>query len=685
MNFAFFTALALFLAAMPEMITGGDSKGAPWMVRKTKPTTESTSTLETTVSPSAANLETSSTIYRTKKHKATKSPKPTAAALETTELPSSTPLLVQESSSLAPSIESSAATEPGSTPQVVQESSSLAPAIESSAATEAGSPSTPQLNQESSSLPPSTEAPIVESSAASSAAPEIESTSEEPAAETTMSAGVESSPKQAATDQPAQSKLQTQAPTLPPIDFDCRRKDDGYYANPKDKCSSFYYACVGGLGRKLDCGSSDLVWEPDTSICERRQDSFRCTGTRKTTVPTTPRRPPPPPVKLPIDCSKLDDGWYPDPQKKCSHTFYSCSNRLGSKFECPGHMYFDVDSKGCEAFQDVVACAGKKPPTTKKPSTPAGTTVKIPVNCLDKPSGQYPDPEKKCSQIYYVCSNGDGLKRSCPGGLYYHPKKGFCDYFDEIFACTGRTKPATKPTAAPIPSQASLPSNEFNCTGKKDGTFTPENKKCSQHYFRCVAHVAYKLNCPQDLYYDVDNDLCDHWLNLFVCSGKKPTSPLPVTTLQPKPTEKLPIDCNKYDDGDFADPEKKCSRVYYTCSNNVGSRRLCPEKTVFDKDLSICDIRDNVPACTGKPRPPITTKTTSKPLPSTKEPYNCEKRNDGNFAAGKCINYYWSCVGGSPARADCPHGTYYDAEIDECGYKHEIPSCGGVRPTTQKP
>jgi hypothetical protein len=390
---------------------------------------------------------------------------------------------------------------------------------------------------------------------------------------------------------------------------------------------------------------------------------------------------------LPIDCTKKDDGWYADPQKKCSHVFYSCSNRIGSRFECPGKMYFDIDLKVCQAFQDVVACAGKKPPTTKRIQTTTAprVTEKLPINCMDKSSGNYADPSKKCSQIYYVCSNGDGFKRSCPDGLYYDAKKMLCDYYEEIFACVGRSKPATKPTRAPHPSVASLLSSEYKCAGKADGSYMPEGKKCADFYFRCVGGATYKLKCPDGLYYDLENDLCDRWINLFVCSGKKPTSPLPTTTTMPKPTEKLPIDCSKLDDGDYPDPEKKCSAVYYTCSNYMGARRLCPENTMFDKELGICDSQANVPACSGKPRPASTLPPTVILRVTPKLPYNCEKRTDGNYAAGKCVDYYWSCVGGSTIRASCPQSTYYDSEMDECGYKNEIPACGGVRPTTEKP
>jgi hypothetical protein len=531
---------------------------------------------------------------------------------------------------------------------------------------------------------PTTAAPLIESTSA----PLVVETTIKRDAETTM---VQTTMGSAITEGSPMTKAPpkvTPGPTLPPVDFDCRNKDDGYYADPKNKCSSKWYACVGGLARRLECSSSDLVWEPDTNACERRQDSFRCTGIRKTTLPTTPRRPPPPPVKLPIDCSKSDDGWFPDPLKKCSHIFYSCSNGIGARFECPGNMYFDKDASMCEAFHDVEACAGKKVKTTRKPITTVKppVTEKLPIDCSNKDSGSYPDPSKKCSQIYYVCSNGDGYKRSCPDGLFYDHKTKLCDYNDAIFACSGKTRPPTKPTPAPKPSPASIPSSEFDCKGKDGKRFTPLDKKCSNVYYRCVGDITYKLNCPEGLYYDIENDLCDRWWGLFVCSGKKPTSPAPVTTIKPKPTEKLPIDCNTYDDGDFPDPEKKCSNVYYSCSNHGGLRRLCPPGLYFDSEMYICDQFNNLPDCTGKPRP-ATTLAPSKapPAPPMNYPYSCEKKSDGNYEAGKCIDYYWSCVGGTTIRASCPHGTFYDIEFDHCGYKNEIPACGGVRPTTQKP
>jgi len=340
-------------------------------------------------------------------------------------------------------------------------------------------------------------------------------------------------------------------------------------------------------------------------------------------------------------------------------------------------------------FGDVVACAGPKPPTkAPKPTTPAAPKEKLPIDCTDKPSGQYEDPEKKCSDIYYVCSNGDAIKLKCAEGTRYDAKKQLCDFFEEVVACSGPKPPTTIPvsTLAPKPSLASLLSTEYDCKGKLDASYLPPSKKCSEHYFRCVGGLTYKAFCPRGLFYDIDNDLCDRWANLYVCSGKYPTSPLPSTpSVKPPVTEKLPIDCAKYPDGDYPDPQKKCSSIYYSCVGGLGIdisfKRQCPPTTFYDKDLGICDVKDLVLACSGKSRP-ATTKPTPRPkIDVTKSPYSCEKLIDGNYPSGKCEPKYWSCVGGTTIATECPKGTFYDREMDECGHKEEIPACGGVRPT----
>lgn len=290
---------------------------------------------------------------------------------------------------------------------------------------------------------------------------------------------------------------------------------------------------------------------------------------------------------------------------------------------------------------------GKKPPYLVKKATTLSPTPaqleKLPIDCLNLFGGSYPDPSKKCSNIYYVCSNGQGSKHECPPNLYFDNQTKLCNWYEEISACTGKRKPPTKATPPPVPSPASLPSKEYDCSKKNDGSYLPESKKCSHHWFSCVGGVAYKRQCSENLYYNIEDDSCQSWIDVFGCSGKRRTSPKPTTTTTtPKPTtaEKLPIDCGKLADGDYVDPEKKCSNIYYTCSNYIGARRLCPQGTYFDKNYLYCDAREYVVDCGGTRRPAYPS-TVKLPIPP-KVAYDCEKLSDGNYPAGKCDKKFYT-------------------------------------------
>jgi hypothetical protein len=721
------------LASISDQCLGGEG---PWMKKRpatttvieqatspspttvmTTMTTTMTTVIPSSVKPTVAELDTTTIHHQYKKKSTTEMPtttlapdtttvKPTVAELDTTvknNYPSKKKMTTPIPTSLAPDTTTVKPTvaDLGTTtvakpyPSKKRQAGTRYPKKGRTQPT----PSPAALETTSVLLPTSTRLPATEATKSIETTKLIETTMRQespPMKEPTTAQTLETTEQTLAPVPPSMAPAASKKtrrpktkPSLPPVDFDCHKKGDGYFVDPKNKCSPIYYACVGGLARQLNCGQDDLVYEPETKSCEHRDDSFTCTGKRKTTIQSTLPPSQPTPVKLDIDCTKLDDGWYVDPTKKCSHVFYSCSNALGSKFVCPGQMYFDDDSKACLPYQDVVACAGTKAPTSPPtPTTPTTPKEKLPIDCTDKPSGQYENPEKKCSEIYYVCSNGDGIKRRCPDGTKFDVKSQMCDFFENVVACAGPKPPTTMPlsTASPLPSVASLLSNEYDCKGKPDVSYLPPSKKCSNHYYRCVGGLTYKAFCPRDLFYDIVNDLCDRWINLYVCSGKYPTSPLPTTpTMKPPVTVKNPIDCAKYPDGDYPDTQKKCSSIYYTCTGGLGVdisfKRQCPLGTVFDKDLAICDLRENVPACSGKSRP-YTPKPTSRPkVYTTKSPYSCEKLTDGNYPAGKCQSNYWSCVGGSTIRADCPTNTYYDREMDECGHKEEIPDCGGVRPT----
>ncbi|KAL1244431.1 Chitin-binding domain protein [Trichinella spiralis] len=154
-----------------------------------------------------------------------------------------------------------------------------------------------------------------------------------------------------------QNYTSTMQPTLPPVDFDCKSKPDGFYADPKYSYSQVFYSCSGGLAREMHC-QQKLVYDSRSKTCQSLGNLFTTTdqsltttaqrSTSTTTVPTT--------EELPLDCGALVNGLYPDPKQSCSHLFYSCANGFLRTFMCPEQLYYDPVTQICDEFWNVPEC-----------------------------------------------------------------------------------------------------------------------------------------------------------------------------------------------------------------------------------------------------------------------------------------------------------------------------------------
>jgi len=483
----------------------------------------------------------------------------------------------------------------------------------------------------------------------------------------------------------------TPGATLPPVKFDCMGKDDGYYASMggeehgkgkdehwKPGCSDIYYSCTGGEARELRCPDG-LVYSPSEGRCEKRDVAFECTGVSPTTTIAPPQGTFPtfPPVNF--DCKGLANGRYPDPLNKCSHIFYVCSNGIATQVTCPAGTYFDVVDSECDYYAYVAACGGSKPASTTTPLPSA--TPPPEFDCLKQPDGVYPDPKTKCSNFFYVCSNGFTSKIHCPPGLWYDIDEKVCEAYGNIFACSGTTRAPTT-TTSQLPG-ATTPVPAFDCKHKPDGHYPDPANKCQTFYYVCTNGHTIVQPCDAGLYYDVKLDTCERYIDILDCSGntRPPTTTRAPTTAGPSAAPH-PIDCKSKPDGDYADPKKECSGEFYTCSNGVSFLRHCPPETFFDPELMVCDTYANVPKCSGTPRPPSTTTVIPSAAPPTPVAFDCTGKPPGNYPAGECESHFYTCVGLIAFRQHCPPGTFYDKDENACHYKENVPSCGGVKPTS---
>jgi len=212
-----------------------------------------------------------------------------------------------------------------------------------------------------------------------------------------------------------------------------------------------------------------------------------------------------------------------------------------------------------------------------------------------------PNPTSRCSNVFYVCSNGIATEQICPKGLFFDPLTQACDL--EEYVCLGQ--PRTSSTAFVQRDFFTTPAPEFPCKDKADGSYGDLSLVCSAHFFVCSGGATHKQNCPGKLKFDAASGICMKELDIFACTNKiRPTNPpnrfhdVEAATFPP-----IPFDCQT--DGDFADPQQPCSNSYYSCFGGVGIQRQCPPDTFYDAQTQMCDMAMMIPACSGSPRPVI--------------------------------------------------------------------------------
>ncbi|KRZ76411.1 Chondroitin proteoglycan 2 [Trichinella papuae] len=236
-----------------------------------------------------------------------------------------------------------------------------------------------------------------------------------------------------------QNYTSTMQPTLPPVDFDCKSKPDGFYADPKYSYSQVFYSCSGGLAREMHC-QQKLVYDSRSKTCQSLGNLFtttdqsltttvqRSTGT--TNVPTT--------EELPLDCGTLVNGLYPDPKQSCSHLFYSCANGFLRMFICPEQLYYDPVTQICDDFWNVPECheTSRNNMTTQNTENENVDQIQD-EDCVGFPDGRYPYPKATCSNLFTTCSNGLLKTEQCPVDLFYDVNSKNCLQYDLVEACIG--------------------------------------------------------------------------------------------------------------------------------------------------------------------------------------------------------------------------------------------------------
>lgn len=176
------------------------------------------------------------------------------------------------------------------------------------------------------------------------------------------------------------------------------------------------------------------------------------------------------------------DGQYSDPDD-CG-AFFSCSNGIAYKFNCPAGLHFDQANVRCD-YKDIVNCGAtdgsgadgnfvQMDDPDDDSNTDANTATFQP--CL-KPTGLFPDPFN-CSR-FYSCFQNIPRIMNCSANLHFNAKLKVCD-FQFRAKCVALPLPtkATETTTAAV-AQSTTPKAQPSSNTTKIVDVTTQTQESS--------------------------------------------------------------------------------------------------------------------------------------------------------------------------------------------------------------
>lgn len=100
-------------------------------------------------------------------------------------------------------------------------------------------------------------------------------------------------------------------------------------------------------------------------------------------------------------------------------------------------------------------CGESKHQQQQYNSLPSDANVVNEFDCRMLEDGLYPEQEKACSEMFYVCTGGSVSSIPCPKNTYYDQTNQRCDNWDNVFECSGQypTKPSEDAATTPKSKQ----------------------------------------------------------------------------------------------------------------------------------------------------------------------------------------------------------------------------------------
>ena len=351
--------------------------------------------------------------------------------------------------------------------------------------------------------------------------------------------------------------------------------------------------------------------------------------------------------------------------------------QLTMAMDCPTGTLFDDNTKDCVKWHRQFVCIN---------SLVEAQTVNIVENSPDCPRGASGlSPLTDCVG-YNVCFLGTKLfETQCGTGFLFNVNTLQCERWYREFVCPPKDV-ATPNSSQPAQTQPKVEdqilekvnvSSRGTCPSGHTG-FAPTPDCRSTNVCRGGV-FKYALDCGDGQLFDVDLGRCIKGYRGFVCGGDaEGDEDLPAPTSQPTPTISMDRICPEDYTGMI--PTPGCSGSY-ACRRGkflMGPIR-CPSGTFFDGTTTSCKEKYDGFVCSAD-EAGIGTQDTDAPTTSPVEVGPCRPGFTGLTRTQECEGANVCRDGNYLTSIDCPKGSLFDVNVQQCVHWYRNFVCGGIVP-----
>ncbi|XP_017134861.1 chitin-binding domain protein cbd-1 [Drosophila miranda] len=276
--------------------------------------------------------------------------------------------------------------------------------------------------------------------------------------------------------------------------------------------------------------------------------------------------------------------------------YIQCSNRCVNEMSCPSGLYFNPISEYCDFPENVNCTPSIIADSSEDIEGPSGTTCSSQGVCAGMRDGTLlADPETngyfvcqcqcpiampcdeytKFNQTAQVCDWDTSVESTaviCPDGLVYNATANECDYPEGY-----------------VPEVACNSTSNV-CQGEEEGALFPVDGVCNKFY-KCNYNCAVEQQCPNNLIFNVETEICDYPQNV---QCQWPHTPPSGPNAGPSGIAcETNGRCLNAREGTYLPSEISCNG-YVICQCECEVELACPDGLYWDQDLLTCNYSINV-------------------------------------------------------------------------------------------